>query len=367
MKRLLFPIFVVLTLAVGCLPAPPPPPNEPPIAFIDSVSAARISPGEAVTFTGHGVDPDGGSIAAYNWRSSLDGQLSTAASFKTSSLSQGTHTIWFKVQDSGGAWSKEVPCTVVVLPSGVVTPVISLFEANPPSITKGESSVLRWDVSGASMVRIDPDVGNVALAGNRVVSPTKTTVYTLTATNQVATITATTGVAVTTEPINTVELYSIPAEDGHVRRDGIVGPEPNVGDTATDVAMQAFLSFDISAIPKGAKIKSASLDLTLAEVFGYPFTMLGRLYIYSCQYTELRSRDFSVGPPPPGAVYWTAAMPAEPISSSLLVDAIQTQVDAGSSRFQFRLQFEKYNYHYHVADYLALRSDKTKLVVQYQD
>lgn len=366
MRKLLPLIPAFLILAGSCLPIPPSPANEPPIAFIDSVSAARISPGEVVAFTGHGVDPDGGAIAAYNWRSSIDGQLSTAASFKTSSLSEGTHTIWFKVQDSGGAWSKEVSCTVVVLPTGIVMPVINLFEANPPSIAIGESSVLRWDVSDASMVRIDPDIGNVAMVGNRVVSPTKTTVYTLVATNQSGSVTATTGVAVTTVPLKTVELYSIPAEDGHVMRNGYVGPEPSVGDTASNVAMQAFLSFDISAIPKGAKIRSASLDLTLAEIVGSPFTMLGRLYIYSCQYSELRSRDFVISILP-GAIYATAGMPAEPISSSQLVDAIQTRVDAGSNRFQVRLQFEKDFSMYGVADYLTLKSEKTRLIVKYHD
>ncbi len=366
MRKLLPLVSAFLILAGSCLPVPSSPANEPPIAFIDSVSAARISPGEIVAFAGHGVDPDGGSIAAYSWRSSIDGQLSTTASFKTSSLSVGTHTIWFKVQDSDGAWSKEVSCTVVVLPTGIVMPVINLFEANPPSVAVGESSVLRWDVLGASMVRIDPDIGNVALAGNRVVSPTKATVYTLTATNQFGTVTATTGVAVTTVPSKIVELYSIAAEDGHVRRDGHVGPEPSVGDTAANVAMQAFLSFDISAIPKGAKISSAFLDLTLAEVVGSPFTMLGKLYIYSCQYTELRSRDFVIGILP-GAIFWIAAMPTYPISSSQLVDAIQAQVDAGSSRFQVRLQFEKDFYMYGVADYLTLKSNKTRLVVKYQD
>jgi hypothetical protein len=369
MKRLLSMIFLVLVLAlaIGCLPTPPPPAGKLPIAFIDSVSAARVSPGETITFTGHGIDPDGGSIAAYNWRSSLDGPLSTAVSFKASSLSEGTHTIWFKVQNSSGAWSKDVSCNVIVLPSGVVIPVISLFEAIPSSIAKGESATLRWNISSALTVRIDPDVGNVALAGNRVVSPTTTTVYTLTATNQAGIMTATTGVAVTSVPTHTVELFSIPAEDGTVRRDGNVEPEPKVGDSATDVAMQAFLSFDISAIPQGATIKSVSLDLTLAETYGSPFTMLGRLYIYSCQYTELRSRDFVEGPVLPGAIYWTAFMPTEPLSSSLLVDAIQTQVDAVSNRFQVRLQFEKSNYYYHVADYLALRSDKTKLIIHYLD
>ena len=43
----------------------------------------------------------------------------------------------------------------------------------------------------------------------------------------------------------TVTLYSSSAEDGHVRGDGTTNPYPNVGDTSTNVAMQAFLSFYI--------------------------------------------------------------------------------------------------------------------------
>jgi len=103
MKKLLFPIFMILAVAVGCLSVPAAS-NQPPIAYIDSVSPANAVLGEKVTFTGHGIDPDG-SIAAYNWRSTLDGDLSTLASFETSALSQGTHTVWFKVQDVKEEWS----------------------------------------------------------------------------------------------------------------------------------------------------------------------------------------------------------------------------------------------------------------------
>ena len=57
---------------------------------------------------------------AYNWRSSKDGQLSTLASFSTSSLSVGTHTIYFKVQDNNGAWSSEVSDTLVITTESTV-------------------------------------------------------------------------------------------------------------------------------------------------------------------------------------------------------------------------------------------------------
>ena len=62
-------------------------------------------------FEGYGIDndEDGESIVAYNWRSSLDGELSTEATFTLPlhSLSHGTHTIFFKVQDNEGYWSEE--------------------------------------------------------------------------------------------------------------------------------------------------------------------------------------------------------------------------------------------------------------------
>ncbi|MBE0426200.1 MAG: putative Ig domain-containing protein [Nitrospirae bacterium] len=80
--------------------------NTPPTAYIDSISPNPALPGETVSFAGHGTDIDG-TITAYNWRSSIDGVLSTSATFSTSSLSEGIHIIYFNVQDDQDAWSPE--------------------------------------------------------------------------------------------------------------------------------------------------------------------------------------------------------------------------------------------------------------------
>lgn len=367
MKGLLFLIFALLVGAVGCLPflSAPAPANEPPVAYVDSVSASQINPGDKLTFTGHGVDPNpSGSIVAYSWRSSIDGELSTSPSFSTTSLSQGIHTIWFKVQNNKGNWSKEVSYNVNVFPSWAIPPVINSFEASPLEIATGESSTLTWNVANASMVEIDPDIGNVAINGSRVVFPTENTVYTLTATNKGGSVTATTEVAITAVPVHTVELVCIAAEDGQVRRDGYVGQEPNVGSTTNGVAMEAFLAFDISMIPQGARIKSASLDLTTGGVYGNPFASFGRLYIYSCNYSTLSSNDFFIGIAP-GPVYTTPSMPTAPISSTLLNDAVQAQVDAGNPRFQLRLQFEKCCFYLSQADYVAFGEGTPRLTISY--
>jgi hypothetical protein len=60
---------------------------------------------------------------------------------------------------------------------------INSFGSSPPTIASGESSTLSWSVTGATTVSIDQGIGNVALAGSRLVMPTVTTVYTLTAIN----------------------------------------------------------------------------------------------------------------------------------------------------------------------------------------
>ncbi len=363
MKKLLLLIAMILLVAIGCLYVPAAP-NQPPTAYIDLVSPANVAPGETVTLTGHGIDPDG-TIGAYNWRSSLDGDLSTLASFTTSSLSPGTHTIWFKVQDDDGEWSKQVLATVIVVPKGVSQPVVNAFNASPGSISPGGSSTLSWNVSGCTSVTINPAIGNVALSGTRVVSPVKTTIYTLTASNEVAVSTATAQVVVGETPLTKVELYSIAAEDGQVRRDGYVGQEPDVGDAKSGTTIQAFLSFDISMIPKDAVITSATLDLTNAALFGDPFSKLGMLLVYDCQYNTLSAKDFAIGPIP-GALYTIPVPPSQPITSYVLAKAIQQQIDAGSPRFQLRFQFEKPQFYNNQADYMALGEGRARLAIEYQ-
>ena len=62
-------------------------------------------------------------------------------------------------------------------------PTISDFQANPASITVGESSTLSWAVSDATSLSINHGVGDVLALTEAVVSPTTTTTYTITAVN----------------------------------------------------------------------------------------------------------------------------------------------------------------------------------------
>jgi N-acetylneuraminic acid mutarotase len=91
-----------------------PPDNVAPTASIDSISPQPATRGDSISFTGHGTDSDG-TVAAYKWRSSLNGTLSSAASFSTSTLVVGTHTIYFSVKDNLGGWAAEAVATVTVV------------------------------------------------------------------------------------------------------------------------------------------------------------------------------------------------------------------------------------------------------------
>lgn len=63
------------------------------------------------------------------------------------------------------------------------TPVVSSFTANPPTITRGQSSTLSWSTTNAIYTIVSPEVGPVRET-SAVVAPTVTTTYKLYATNQ---------------------------------------------------------------------------------------------------------------------------------------------------------------------------------------
>jgi hypothetical protein len=103
-------------------------PQDTVTSAIDLVSPDLATAGTSVAFSGHGIDSLGHALSAYQWRSSIDGVLSSSASFSTSLLSAGTHTIYFKAQCSNGVWSPEASAVLVVnaasLPKATVyTPV----------------------------------------------------------------------------------------------------------------------------------------------------------------------------------------------------------------------------------------------------
>ena len=83
-------------------------------------------------------------------------------------------------------------------PAPVAKPTITQFEAEPTTIEKGQSSTLRWAVSGeASGISISPGIGRWTQAATVRFIRAATTTYTLTATGAGGTSTSTATVNVT--------------------------------------------------------------------------------------------------------------------------------------------------------------------------
>ncbi len=108
------------------------------------------------------IDPDVGAV--------------TGTSRTVSPAATTTYTL--TATNAAGSATRQV--TVTVAAAGA--PSIASFTADPTTIAVDDVSTLSWTVSGATSLRIDPDVGAVTGADIDV-SPSATTTYTLTATN----------------------------------------------------------------------------------------------------------------------------------------------------------------------------------------
>ena len=83
-------------------------------ARIEYAGPSPVRQGEDVGFNGSSPDC---TPVAYQWRSDLDGLLSTKARFNITTLTLGVHRISFRIQDDSWTWSKTEIATIEVLPS----------------------------------------------------------------------------------------------------------------------------------------------------------------------------------------------------------------------------------------------------------
>lgn len=91
-------------------------------------------------------------------------------------------------------------------------PAILVFSSNPSTINAGGTSTLLWNVTGATSVSIDRDIGQVAIAGSMAVSPAGSTVYTISATGTGGTVTRSATVTVAPSASSSPSSPSAPAQ-----------------------------------------------------------------------------------------------------------------------------------------------------------
>src|ERR1039458_6543750 len=93
------------------------------------------------------------------------------------------------------------PPKVEAPPPPPPAPSVAQFSAEPTSIQRGQTSTLRWEVSGAvTIVSINQGIGTVQSTGSSRVNPSDSTTYTLTATGPGGSNTATATVNVAAPP-----------------------------------------------------------------------------------------------------------------------------------------------------------------------
>jgi hypothetical protein len=125
-----------------------------------------------------------GESATVHWSVSGAERVSLAPGFgmvpfvgqKTLRLTEDME-VTLAAEGPGGSTSRTIRIAVTSPPP----PVIRLFRPEREAIKQGESVVVRWFVTGATRVRIDPDFSALPLEGLRMVGPDQTTQYTLTA------------------------------------------------------------------------------------------------------------------------------------------------------------------------------------------
>ncbi|GEM_PF-836282 len=182
-------------------------PTQPAQAPDSYISAAARAPKYPVInfFASSPSSIDKGKSSTLLW--SLSGGAPTSLSIdngvgsvlkKISKVVTPTSTTKYTItaKNKYGTATKSV--TVTVNPPA---PVISTFSANPTTITQGQSTTLSWTLSGGvpTTLSINNGVGSVLKKTSKIVTPTATTTYTLTAMNVSGT--ATKPVTITVNPL----------------------------------------------------------------------------------------------------------------------------------------------------------------------
>jgi len=162
MKRL----FLLLALTAIFLPAC--------ASFVPAITTFEITP-PVIT---------AGSSASLIWNAigantvTIEPGLGTLPAMGSRLVTPGVTTAYtISVSSPVGTISRSVVLTVNPAPVSIS------FYANPAVLSSGGSSLLQWNVAGATDVSIDQGIGPIPSTGSKLVSPQNTTTYTLTAAN----------------------------------------------------------------------------------------------------------------------------------------------------------------------------------------
>jgi hypothetical protein len=152
-------------------------PDTPPLIAAFTASPGSIFQGESSILSWEVENADSVSITP-----NVGSYASGTGSFSVSPTVTTTYTLTAFKQGSQGGLTSTRQVTIYVKK---VQPKIE-FAATPPVIFEGESTSLAWTVAEADpgTISISPGIGSVDATGSQSVSPTVTTSYTITASNE---------------------------------------------------------------------------------------------------------------------------------------------------------------------------------------
>ena len=219
-------------------PTPTPVPTPTPGPGLPAITSFTATPGSITS----------GQSSTLSWSvtgaTSLrinPGNITVTGQTSRSVSPTSTTTYTLTATNNAGSLARSVTVTVTNAPPPPPLPVIASFSASPGTITSGQSSTLSWSVTGATELRLDP--GNITVTGqtSRSVSPTSTTTYTLTATNNAGSLPRTVLVTVNVPPPTGVFLlapYTGPFTEAEARtlfdRFGFGAPPERIAQAVSD-------------------------------------------------------------------------------------------------------------------------------------
>lgn len=160
-------------IVTGVVPAPTP--TGLPVINSFTASPPIISLGNSTNLTWNVTN-----AASVSINNGVGAVGSSGSTFVSPSI---TTTYTLTASNANGSLTATALVQVSGAPTPSVMPVIDYFDATPPIISGGGSSLLRWSTSNATSVTIDNGIGPVADHGSMVVSPPYSVIYTLTAAN----------------------------------------------------------------------------------------------------------------------------------------------------------------------------------------
>lgn len=172
----------------------------------------------------------------------------------------------------------------------------------------------------------------------------------------------------------TMTLKSTPSLTAYITSGGSIisaGAQIMVGDTSVNTGVRGFLSFDISTIPSGSNIVSATLRAYQEAVNGTPYTDLGNVIVDHLDYgATLDAGDYNIAALQ-GNVGTLSNNTVFEFKTLDVASIVQNDITMSRTRSQYRMLFPANTDSDGVEDATfftgALRGNEPELVITYEE